>query len=65
MLNKASELLSTENAITPAPGCDKKARIVLSHSQDTPHHIRSRPDGQYLCDEIVPSGCQVRYTLIH
>ena len=54
MWNKASELLSTENAITPAPGCDKKARMVLSHSQDTPHHIRSHPDGQYLCDNNCP-----------
>ena len=54
MWNKASELLSTENAITPAPGCDKKARMVLSHSQGTPHHIRSRPDGQYLCDNNCP-----------
>ena len=45
MCNKAYELLSAENAITPAPGSDTKARMVLSHSQDVPHHIRG---GQYL-----------------
>ena len=33
MWSKASELLSTQNAITPAPGNDSKARMVLSCSQ--------------------------------
>ena len=50
MWDKASELLSQENGITPAPGNDTKARIVLSYSQNTPHHICSHSDGQYLCD---------------
>ena len=54
MWNKASDLLSTENAITPAPGSDTKARMVVSRSQDIPHHIRSRADGQYLCDSNCP-----------
>ena len=30
MWSKASELLSAQNAITPAPGDDLKARIVIS-----------------------------------
>ena len=54
MWNKASEMLSTENAITPAPVNDTKARTVLSRSQDVPHHIRSCFDGQYLCDNNCP-----------
>ena len=54
MWNKASDLLSTENAIIPAPGSDTKARMVVSRSQDIPHHIRSRADGQYLCDSNCP-----------
>ena len=49
MWDKASELLSQENGITPAPGNDTKARIVLSYSQNTPHHICSHSDSQYLC----------------
>lgn len=54
MWNKASELLSTKNAITPAPGNDTKARMVLSLSQNVPHHIRSCSNGQYLCDNNCP-----------
>ena len=50
MWDKASELLSQENGITPAPGNDTKSRMVLSYSQNTPHHIRSHSDGRYLCD---------------
>ena len=54
MWNKASELLSTQNAIMPAPGNDFKARMVLSRSQDMPHHVRCHTDGQYLCDSNCP-----------
>jgi len=50
MWNKASQLLSTTNGITPAPGVDSKARMVISHSQVAPHHVRSCSDGRYLCD---------------
>ena len=61
-VNKASELLSTPNGITPAPGDDSKARMVISRSQVAPHHVRSCSAGQYIC---VPSGCRVRYALTH
>ena len=51
---KASELLSLENGITPAPGSDTKARMVISKSQVTPHHVRSPSDNQYVCDNSCP-----------
>ena len=54
MWDKASELLSKENGITAAPGSDPKAKMVISYSQDTPHHVRSRLDGQYVCDSRCP-----------
>ena len=54
MWNKASQLLSTTNGITPAPGVDSKARMVISHSQVAPHHVRSCSDGRYLCDSNYP-----------
>ena len=51
---KAIELLSTSNAITSAPGSQRKACMVLSYSQVPPHLILVKSDGQYLCD----SNCQ-------
>ena len=48
--SKAIELLSTSNAITCAPGTQKKACMVLSYSQVTPHLIQAKSDGQYICD---------------
>ena len=41
---KAEQILQSVNAITPAPGENKKARMVLSYSQATPHQTKS--DGQ-------------------
>lgn len=54
MWTKAIELLSTSNAITLAPGNQKKACMVLSYSQVTPHLIQTKSNGQYICD----SNCQ-------
>ena len=51
---KAIELLSTSNAITSAPGSQKKASMVLSYSQVAPHLVQAKSDGQYICD----SSCQ-------
>ena len=45
----AIELLSISNAITSALGSQRKACMVLSHSQVAPHS-----DGQYSCD----NNCQ-------
>jgi len=50
MWNKANRLLSMENGITSAPGIDKKARMVLSLTSEIPHFVRSRANGQYVCD---------------
>lgn len=52
--DKAVELLSTSNAITSAPGNQKKACMVLSYSQVAPHLIQAKSNGQYICD----SNCQ-------
>ena len=54
MWNKASELISTPNGITPAPGDDLKARMVLSRSQVVPHYVRSSSYGRYMCDKNCP-----------
>ena len=51
---KAIELLSTSNAITSAPGSQRKACMVLSYSQVAPHLVQAKSDGQYVCD----SSCQ-------
>ena len=51
---KAIELLSTSNAITSAPGNQKKASVVLSNSQVAPHLVQAKSDGQYICD----NSCQ-------
>ena len=36
---KAEELMNNDNAITPAPGDDKSARMVLSYSSPVPHLV--------------------------
>ena len=50
MWDKAERLLSSKTEITPAPGSDPKARMVLSLTSDTPHFVRSKASGQYICD---------------
>ena len=57
MWEKAERLLSTKTEITPAPGSDPKARMVLSLTSDTPHFVRCKASGQYICD----SAC-IRWT---
>ena len=51
MWGKAESLLSTANAITPAPGGCVKAKMVLSSSSEFPHLVRERSSGRYECDE--------------
>ena len=60
MWKKANDLLSTDNAITKAPGTDPKARMVLSYSS-LPHLVRSGDGGKYQCDSncLQWSSCQV------
>ena len=57
MWEKAERLLSSSTEITPAPGSDPKARMVLSLTSDTPHFVRCKANGQYVCD----SAC-IRWT---
>ena len=47
-----SQILNSDNAITPAPGSNKKACMVISYSQAGPHHVQTRSDGQYDCDSV-------------
>ena len=57
MWDKAEQLLSSKTEITPAPGSDPKARMVLSLTSDTPDFVKSKASGQYICD----SAC-IRWT---
>ena len=54
MWAKAFDLLRANNAITPAPGINRKACMVFSYSQVVPHLVQCKSDGQYVCD----SNCQ-------
>ena len=54
MWGKAIELVTTDNAITPAPGSQKKACMVISYSQVASHLVQCKSNGQYICD----SNCQ-------
>ena len=42
MWKKVEWLLSSSTEITPAPGSDPKARMVLSLTSDTPHFVRCK-----------------------
>ena len=50
MWAKAEEYLNSKSDIVHAPGADQKARMLLSKSNITPHHVRCLPSGQYICD---------------
>ena len=51
MWEKAEELISTKNAITCAPGDNRKSKMVLSYSTSIPHLVQCGTNGQYKCDE--------------
>ena len=48
---KAAMLKSDSNAITFAPGCGKKDRMVKSMSKVSPHLVTVTKNSQYKCDE--------------
>lgn len=50
MWSNAEQILNSDNAITHAPGSNKKACMVISCSQAGPHRVQTRSDGQYDCD---------------
>ena len=47
---KAEEYLNSSSDVVAAPGEDKKARMVTSKSNVTPHFVRCLSSGQYVCD---------------
>ena len=52
--SKATSLLQSDTAITPAPGTDKRVRCVMSYRSDTPHVVRPKGSSQYVCDANCP-----------
>ena len=50
---KAERLLTTPNAITPAPG-NESARMVVSDSSPRPHFVQKATGGKFLCDDNCP-----------
>ena len=53
MWHKAERLLTTPNAITPAPG-NENARMVASDSSSRPHFVQKTTGNKFLCDENCP-----------
>jgi len=47
---RAEQLLSTDNATAPAPGCDPKACMVKGTSTNQPHIVIVKRKGQNVCD---------------
>ena len=52
--SKAQSLLQGENMITNAPGSEPRARVVISFRSDTPHIVKPKGNGQYVCDANCP-----------
>lgn len=52
---KASALLCDGNAISPAPGQDKAARMVLSYSGKVPYLVTPKKGGGFNCDSSCPN----------
>ena len=48
---KASDLISTPNAISGVPGVNPKDRYVLSRSGGQPHFLAGKSPSIYKCDE--------------
>ena len=42
--------MNSDNAITPAPGKDRTAKMVVSYSSSVPHMVTKGQKGQYKCD---------------
>ena len=52
---KASEQISTNDAIVPVPGQDSGARMVLSYSGKVPHMVTPKKRGEFSCDSSCPN----------
>ena len=53
--NKAAELIATEGAIVPAPGCDDGAKFVLSYRGKKPHLVTPKKSDLFACDSDCPN----------
>ena len=52
---KVKRLICTTNAITPAPGQEPEARMVLSCSGNVPHMVVPKKRGEFICDAKCPN----------
>jgi len=52
---KATQLLSSDGAIAPAPGQNSEARMVLSYSGKATHLVVSSKTGNFICDFNCPN----------
>ena len=52
---KAKKLIDNSNAITPAPGQDPEARMVLSYSGSVPHMVTPKRGGEFCCSSSCPN----------
>ena len=50
MWGKASQLITSDNAIIPAPGQDPEVRMVLSYSSKMLHMVTPKKGGYFSCD---------------
>ena len=57
MWNKAEEYLRSSNGILPAPGSDKKSKMVASRHRTAPHFVTVSSCGQYRCDKNCIQWC--------
>ena len=57
MWNKAEEYLKSSNGVLPAPGSDKKSKMVASRHGTTPHFVTVSSSGQYCCDKNCIQWC--------
>ena len=51
---KAKELINLDGAISPAPGQNPDARMVLSRRGKRPHLVTPKRSGGYACDDDCP-----------
>ena len=52
--NKATALVSDAEAITSAPGCGPKDKMVKSKTGVAPHLVTNKKESQYACDDKCP-----------
>ena len=57
MWTKAEEYLKSSNGVLPAPGSDKKSKMVASRHGTAPHFVTVSSSGQYCCDKNCIQWC--------